>query len=108
MNSLKPNYRILVLYNPQNAKATSLLTGVALAKRINGAVDLLSVSSIKKFNTQPNQIALIRTFKEEKAEIKSHLNSIGEALIDQAEAPFICNSRIGRVIEKIEAQIRLT
>lgn len=108
MNSLKPNYRILVLYNPQNAKATSLLTGVALAKRINGAVDLLSVSSIKKFNTQPNQIALIRTFKEEKAEIKSHLNSIGEALIDKADVPFIFNSRIGRVKEEIEAHIRLT
>ena len=48
MNNLKPNYRILVLYNPENEKATSLSIGVTMAKRINGAVDLLSVGSIKK------------------------------------------------------------
>ena len=108
MNNLKPNYRILVLYNPENEKATSLLTGVALAKRINGAVDLLSVSSIKKLNNQPNQVALIRSFKEDKAELKSHLSKVGEELIDKEDVPLIFNSKVGLVREVIESHIRLT
>ena len=47
MNYATPNYRILVLYNPLNRMATTLLTAVSIAKKTGAAIDILSVSSLK-------------------------------------------------------------
>lgn len=108
MTSIKPNYRILVLYNPQNANTTSLEAGVTLAKRTRGAIDLLSISSLKKFSSQSNQVALIRAFNEENAKLKSRLSKLVDTLSEEEGIPVIYTAKIGLVKEVIEEHIRLT
>lgn len=107
MKSFKPKFRILVLYNSKCRKTAALPSGVNLAKRVHGAVELLSVKPIKRFASESNQVVLMRTLEEEKAALKSHLNQLASFLTEE-EIPLITTVKVGVVKEVIADHIRMT
>ena len=108
MKSFKPKFRILVLYNSKCRKTAALPSGVNFAKRVQGAVELLSVKPIKRFASESNPVALMRTLEEEKAALKSHLNQLASFLTEEEEIPLIATVKVGVVKEVIANHIRLT
>jgi nucleotide-binding universal stress UspA family protein len=108
MKSLKPKFRILVLYNSKCRKTAALPSGVNFAKRVQGAVELLSVNPIKRFASESNQVAVLRTLEEEKAALKLHLKQLTSFLAEEEEIPLIATVKVGVVKEVIADHIRLT
>lgn len=108
MKSLKPKFRILVLYNSNCRKTAALPSGVNFAKRVQGAIELLSVKPIKRFASESNQVAVLRTLEEEKVALKSHLKQLASFLTEKEEIPLITTVKVGVVKEVIADHIRLT
>lgn len=108
MNHIYPSYRILVLYNSESSDSSVLSDAVAIAKKINGAIDLLSVYPYKAESTYSNQLTLMRSIKSSKERLKSEINTIIDTIEDEENLPIINSSRVGEVTHVVLEHIKRT
>lgn len=107
-NFLKSKYRLLVLFDQSKIAHTALRNAIDLAKVIDAGIDVFYVKSPTQVVRFENQIAAMRSIKEERSRAKKGMLKLANTISHEENIPVIFNFTFGNVINEIQKHIDKT